>query len=198
MCTRLSAYGLTIPKCSVVEVSVRPFSEPGDGVLYDAFADDALYSIHIADPNTGAQLQRYDFKFSPVGIGGNYKNLNTILRYGRGANIGGGPDAGPIMNVGDAHQNFVQTYTLTRTSGGATTTLSTDVNQKPLMVPPYNTGARTTPFYDDDEATTGATPGSPNYGFAISGAASRATLDRYTRETTYDLPGGLTHVLRVA
>ena len=27
----------------VVEVSVRPFSEPGDGVMYEAFADDARY-----------------------------------------------------------------------------------------------------------------------------------------------------------
>ena len=179
-------------KVLVCEVSVRPFSEPGDGVLYDAFADDALYSIHIADPNTGAQLQRYDFKFSPVGVDGNYKNLNTFLRYGRGANIGGAPDAGAIMNVGDAHQNFVQTYTLTRTIGSATSTFSADVNQHSLMVPPYNTGARTTPFYDNDEATTGAMPGSPNYGFAISGATSRATLDRYTSQTTYDLSSGLT------
>jgi hypothetical protein len=176
-------------KFLVVEVSVRPFSEPGDGVMYEAFADDALYSIHIADPNTGAQLQRYDFKFSPVGIGGNYKNLNTILRYGRGANIGGSPDAGAIMDVGDAHQNFVQTYTLTRTVGGSTTVLSTDVNQQPLLVPPANTGARTTPFYND---TTGTPATNPNYGFAVSGASSRATLDRYTRETTYNLNGGLT------
>ena len=36
-----------------VVVNVRPFSEPGDGVIYDRFADDALYSIHITDPSTG-------------------------------------------------------------------------------------------------------------------------------------------------
>ncbi len=104
----------------VVEVSVRPFSEPGDGVMYEAFSDDALYSIHIANPTTGAQLQRYDFRFSPVDASGNYKNLNTILRYGRGANMANGsPDAGMIMHVGDNHQNFIQTYTLTRTIGNA-------------------------------------------------------------------------------
>ena len=176
-------------KVLVTEVSVRPFSEPGDGVSYEAFSDDAIYSIHIADPNTGAQLQRYDFKFSPVGVGGNYKNLNTILRYGRGANIGGSPDAGPIMNVGDAHQNFVQTYTLTRTVGSATTTISADTLGNPLMVPPANAGPRTTPFYDD---TTGTPATNPNYGFAISGASSRAILDRYTRESVYDLSSGLT------
>ena len=43
-------------KVLVAEISVRPFSEPGDGVSYEAFSDDALYSIHIADPNTGAKL----------------------------------------------------------------------------------------------------------------------------------------------
>ena len=173
-------------KVLVTEVSVRPFSEPGDGVSYEAFSDDAIYSIHIADPNTGAQLQRYDFKFSPVSVGGNYKNLNTILRYGRGADIGGSPDAGPIMNVGDNHQNFVQTYTLTRTVGSSTTVIGTDINQHSMMVPPANAGPRTTPFYNDTTS-----PGTnPNFGFAISGASSRATLDRYTRESVYDLSGG--------
>lgn len=37
-----------------VIVHVRPFSEPGDGVMYERFADDARYSIHITNPNTGA------------------------------------------------------------------------------------------------------------------------------------------------
>ena len=41
-----------------VVVHVRPFSEPGDGVMYDRFADDALYSIHIANPTSGATLAR--------------------------------------------------------------------------------------------------------------------------------------------
>lgn len=170
-------------KVLVAEVSVRPFSEPGDGVLYEAFADDALYSIHIADPTTGAQLQRYDFKFSPVGAtGGNYKNLNTILRYGRGTTVGA------IMDVGDSSQNFVQTYTLTKTVGSTVTAISSDINQKSLMVPPYNTGARTTPFYND---TSGTPSTNPNYGFAVSGFSTRAGLDRYTRETVYDLTGGI-------
>jgi len=31
-----------------VIVHTRPFSEPGDGVIYDRFSDSALYSIHIA------------------------------------------------------------------------------------------------------------------------------------------------------
>ncbi|MGI4788644.1 MAG: DUF4331 domain-containing protein [Janthinobacterium lividum] len=165
----------------VVEVSVHPFSEPGDGVTYDSFSDDALYSIHIANPITGAQVQRYDFKFSPVSSNaGSYKNLNTILRYGRGADINGAPDAGPIMNVGDAHQNFVQTYTVTKTvtsASGQSTVNQISPASMTLMVPPYNTGIRTTPAYDD-----------PNTGKAVSGASSYAGLDTYTRETTYTLP----------
>ena len=164
----------------VVEVSVRPFSEPGDGVTYDSFSDDALYSIHIANPITGAQVQRYDFKFSPVSSqNGSYKNLDTILRYGRGANIGGAADAGAINNVGDAHQNFVQTYTVTKTittNGQNKATTLSPASMK-LMVPPYNTGLRTTPAYND-----------PSTGRAVSGASTRAGLDTYTRETTYDLP----------
>ena len=49
-----------------VVVNVHPFSEPGDGVMYERFADDALYSINIADPNTGALIRSYNFRFSPV------------------------------------------------------------------------------------------------------------------------------------
>ncbi|MBI1927173.1 DUF4331 family protein, partial [Candidatus Poribacteria bacterium] len=69
-----------------VIVHVRPFSEPGDGVMYDRFADDALYSIHITHPTSGDTTLRYDFRFSPVTSG--YKNLNTILSYGLGTAAG--------------------------------------------------------------------------------------------------------------
>src|SRR5262245_16345053 len=48
-----------------VTMSFRPFSEPGDGAMYDRFADDARYSIHITDPVTGSTKLRYDFFFSP-------------------------------------------------------------------------------------------------------------------------------------
>ena len=173
-------------KVLVVEVSVHPFCEPGDGVMYDAFSDDARYSIHIANPNTGVELQRYDFRFSPVGTRGNYKNLDTVLRYGRGANAGGNPDAGPIMTVGDNHQNFVQTYTVTRVVGNASTVLNGGLQ---LLVPPCNTGARTTPLYND---ISGTITTNPNYGRAVSGATARGNLDPYTFQTTYDLPGGQT------
>jgi hypothetical protein len=34
--------------------------------MYERFADDALCSINIANPITGALLMTYDFQFSPV------------------------------------------------------------------------------------------------------------------------------------
>ena len=162
----------------VVEVNVHPFMEPGDGLMYDAFSPDAQYSIHIANPVTGAELQRYDFQFSAVQPGaGSYKNTDTILRYGRGANIGGSPDVGSIQVVGDAHQNFTQSYSVTRvvgTGNGSRTTL----NATPLLVAPPNVGKNTTPRYNDAN------------GRAVSGATSRATLDPYTLQTTYDFASG--------
>lgn len=152
----------------VVEVACRPFSEPGDGVMYDAFSSDALYSIHITNPTTGAEVQRYDFQFSPVGAaGGNYKNTATLLRYGRGTEIG------PIVTVGDARQNFVQTYNVSSVIGGNRLSLNAATQ---LLVAPPNAGINTTPAYNDAN------------GLAKSGAATRATLDDYTRQTTYDLP----------
>ena len=57
-------YNVAGEKVLNVIVHVRPFCEPGDGVIYDRFADDALYSIHIANPVTGEEVLRYDFQFS--------------------------------------------------------------------------------------------------------------------------------------
>jgi len=158
-------------KFLVVEVSVRPFSEPGDGVMYDSFSPDALYSIHLANPVTGAEVERYDFHFTPVDIvKGSYKNPNTILRYGLGTELG------PIQTVGDARQNFVQKYCVTKVKGNT----STRLNSNSLLVPPPNVGANTTPFYNGPD------------GRAISGATSRENLDPYTAQTVYDLPNGFT------
>jgi hypothetical protein len=50
-----------------IVVNCRPFSEPGDGAIYDRFADDALYSIHLTNPVTGAVLRTYNFRFTKVG-----------------------------------------------------------------------------------------------------------------------------------
>lgn len=146
-----------------VLVSVRPFSEPGDGVIYERFADDALYSIHVTNPATGTTVDRYDFRFSS--ITGPLKNPGTILSYGLGTEVG------PITNIGDARQNFTQTYSVSRNgsplAGG-------------LSIPPPNVGRRTTPAYND--ATTGK---------AISGATTLAELDSLTAQGIHTLASGV-------
>lgn len=147
-----------------VLVSVRPFSDPGDGVIYERFADDALYSIHITDPRTGEPRDRYDFRFSSVT--GGIKNPGTILSYGLGT------DAGAITTIGDARQNYTQTYSVIR---NGTQTLGTG-----LPVPPPNVGVRTTPGYNDAQT-----------GKAISGATTAEELDPLTRQGIRDLPNGI-------
>ena len=60
-------YGFITPGNTLtIVVNCRPFSEPGDGVMYERFADDAQYTINIANPVTGALLKSYNFQFSPV------------------------------------------------------------------------------------------------------------------------------------
>jgi len=156
-----------------IVVNVHPFSEPGDGVMYERFADDAIFSIHLADPNTGQVITTYNFRYSPVSAseGGNYKNTNTILSYGRGTTVG------PIMNVGDGAQNFTQTYTVTKTTGNSPWARSTVLGTH-LLVPPPNVGMRTTPLYNDSS------------GIAVSGATSFGSLDTYTAQTVYSLSTG--------
>src|SRR4029450_8510401 len=108
-------------KVLTVVVHVRPYSEPGDGVIYDRFDDDALYSIHIAHPTSGETLIRYDFRFSDVNPRTlpRLKNPNTILSYGRGTEVGA------IQDVGDARQNYTQTYTVHKVRNAKATRLGT-------------------------------------------------------------------------
>ncbi|MBD5779554.1 DUF4331 domain-containing protein [Pelagicoccus sp. NFK12] len=148
-----------------VLVSVRPFSDPGDGVIYERFSTDALYSIHLANPTTGKSFRQYDFRFSstnsdraPV-----LKNPDTILSYGLGTEVGA------IQEPGDARQNYTQYYWVAKNRRYLTGA---------LVIPPPNVGANTTPFYNDMD------------GEAVSGAANLTELDSYTRSTIYDLPSG--------
>ena len=150
-----------------VSMSFRPFSEPGDGAQYERFADDARYSIHITDPVSGVTKLRYDFSFSPVDAG--YKNPNTILSYGLGTEVG------PIMAVGDARQNFTQTYKVVKVTGDQSVRIGNS-----LLVPPPNVGKNVTPLYNDAD------------GKAVSGALTLGDLDEYTRSTIYDLKSGET------
>ncbi len=148
-----------------VSMSFRPFSEPGDGANYDRFADDARYSIHVTDPATGQTKLRYDYVFSPVNAG--YKNPNTILSYGLGTEVGA------IQAVGDARQNFTQTFSVVKVVGSKSTRIG-----QGLLSPPPNVGSRVTPFYNDAD------------GRAVSGATSAGELDVYTRSTIHNLQGG--------
>ncbi|WP_435895708.1 DUF4331 domain-containing protein [Oceaniferula spumae] len=152
-----------------VLVSVRPFSEPGDGVIYERFADDARYSIHLTNPATGREITRYDFEFSSVT--GNLKNGNTILSYGRGSD-----SAGPILEIGDAQQNYTQTYTLSRAIPGVRRRSTLGQN---LLTPPPNVGPRTTPAYNGED------------GLPISGATTLAELDKFTRDAISETPSGV-------
>lgn len=154
----------TGPNVLNVIVSVRPFSDPGDGVIYERFADDALYSIHITNPTTGAETLRYDFQFSNVSptTAPGLKNPNTILSYGNGG--------ASIETTGDSGQNFTQTYSVIK-NGSVVTAF-------PGSIAPPNVGGRTTPAYNDSS------------GRAVSGATDFTTLDAYTQETINDLTDG--------
>lgn len=133
--------------------------------MYERFASDARYSIHITNPKTGVTRVRYDFAFTPVNA--NYKNPNTILSYGLGREVG------PIMAVGDARQNFTQKYRVVRVVDGKATVLRSG-----LLVPPPNVGNNVTPAYNDAN------------GKAVSGALTAGDLDVYTRSTIYSLRSG--------
>ncbi len=154
-----------------VVVQVRPFSEPGDGAIFERFSPDVRYSINITNPATGELIRRYDFQYSPVTTG--YKRTNTILSYGQAlAPLGAG---GQILNVDDANHNYTQTYTLTRVDGNRSRVLG-----RGLLTPPPNVGSRVTPFYNDSS------------GRAKSGAATFVGLDPYTQQTIFNLPSGET------
>lgn len=148
-----------------VVVNVRPFSEPGDGPHYERFSGDAVYSIHITDPVTGADSMRYDFQFSSPTDG--IKNPNTILSYGLGT------AAGPIDMVGGDTQNFTQTYDVVRTMGESSMSVVDDA-----IVAPPNVGSNVTPAYNDQA------------GWAVTAADTFEDLDTYTKQAITDAATG--------
>jgi hypothetical protein len=152
-------------KSLVTALGVYPFEEPGIGPNKYNFDDNVLYQIHVAlgsDLAAGKATLSYEFKFHTT-----FKNRNTILQ----------SFLGVINSIGDAGQNLVQTYTVTKVDHrqhDLRTLLGTGV------VPPNNQGIAT-PFYN--QGNNGNNP-------AKDGVATEAQLDRYTKQAITNLGGG--------
>jgi Domain of unknown function (DUF4331) len=152
-------------KSLVTALGVYPHEEPGIGPNKYNFDDNVLYQIHIATGNDvalGKATLSYEFTFNTT-----FRNQNTILQ----------SYLGVINDVGDANQNLVQTYTVTKVDhrqGNRRTLLGMG------MVPPNNQGVAT-PFYN--QGNDGNNP-------ARDGVATAAELDRYTTEAIANLGGG--------
>lgn len=152
-------------KSLVTALGVYPFEEPGIGPNKYNFDDNVLYQIHVAigsDLAAGKATLSYEFAFKTT-----FKNQNTILQ----------SYLGVINNIGDAGQNLVQTYTVTKVDHrqhDARTLLGTGT------VPPNNQGIAT-PFYNQ---------GNNGNNRAKDGVATEAQLDRYTSQAIKNLGGG--------
>src|SRR5262249_26187415 len=152
-------------KSLVTALGVYPHEEPGVGPNKYNFDDNVLYQLHVAtgdDVAAGKATFSYEFAFTTT-----YKNQNTILQ----------SYLGVINDVGDANQNLVQTYTVTKVDHRQhdhRTLLRTGT------VPPNNQGVAT-PFYNQGD--DGNNP-------ARDGVATEAELDRYTTQTIKDLGCG--------
>src|ERR1044071_3125370 len=108
-------------------LSVYPHEEPGIGPNKYNFDDDVLYEIRVATgPDVAAWRTTYAYQFA---FDTTFRNRNTILQ----------SYLGVINDVGDASQNLVQRYTVTRVDyrTGRSTRLGTGI------VPPNNQGNAT-------------------------------------------------------
>jgi hypothetical protein len=154
----------TGPKHLVLALGVYPHQEPGIGPNKYNFDDNVLYEIHVAlgaDRMAGRPTLSYQFKFNTT-----FRNANTILQ----------SYLGVIEHVGDASQNLIQRYTVTKVDHrtGKRTVLGTGI------VPPNNQGIAT-PFYNQGD--NGEMP-------ARGGVRDENDLDRYTQEAIATLSGG--------
>src|SRR5262252_7480928 len=89
-------------KTLVTALGVYPHQEPGVGPNKYNFDPNVLYEIHVAlgkDVAAGEPTISYQFQFQTE-----FKNKSTILQ----------SYLGVVQNVGDASQNLVQTYTVTK------------------------------------------------------------------------------------
>jgi hypothetical protein len=145
-------------KYLTVALGVYPFEEPGVGPNKWNFDDNVRYQIHVstgADIAAGRPTITYSFDFQT-----SYKNVNTIAQ----------SFLGVIKNVDDANQNQTQRYTVTKSTRNNDKGVTLFRN---VLVPPNNQGL-VSPFYNQ---------GNNGENRAREGVASRAALDRYTRQT---------------
>ncbi|MGH9769526.1 MAG: DUF4331 domain-containing protein [Blastocatellia bacterium] len=153
-------------KSLALALGVYPHQNPGVGPNKYNFDDNVRYEIHVAlgpDVAAGRPTITYRFEFKTA-----FKNSKTLLQ----------SYLGVINDIGDAAQNLTQTYTVRKIDNrtGLTTALGAGV------VPPNNQG-NATPFYN--EANNGEMP-------ARKGVATRAELDKYTRQAIFTFPNGYT------
>src|SRR5438552_7602814 len=152
-------------KSLVTALGVYPHEEPGVGPNKYNFDDNVLYQIQVAtgsDVAAGKTTLSYEFQFNTT-----FRNQNTILQ----------SYLDVINDIGDAGQNLVQTYTVTKVDHRQhdhRTLLGTGT------VPPNNQGIAT-PFYNQGD--NGSNP-------AKNGVATEAELDRYTTQAIKNLGGG--------
>lgn len=145
-------------------LAVYPHEEPGIGPNKYNFDDDVLYEIRVAtggDVAKGRTTYAYQYRFETT-----YRNRNTILQ----------SYLGVIGSVGDAAQNLIQRYTVTKVDyrTGRTTLLGKGI------VPPNNQG-NATPKYNRDN--DGEQP-------ARDGVADESDLDVYTQQAIAHLQNG--------
>jgi Domain of unknown function (DUF4331) len=145
-------------------LAVYPHEEPGVGPNKYNFSDDVLYEIHVAtgsDLAAGRATYSYQFRFTT-----RFRNSKTILQ----------SYLGVINNVGDAAQNLIQSYTVTRINHrtGAVENLGSG------LVPPNNEGNATPSYNQDDDGEQSAR----------GGVATEAELDRFTRQSIAELSDG--------
>ncbi len=142
-------------------LAVYPFEEPGIGPNKYNFDDDVLYELHVAlgdDVAKGKPTITYQFRFRTT-----YRTRRTILQ----------SYLGVINDVGDAAQNLVQRYTVTKVDrkSGDVKVLGDGI------VPPNNQG-NATPRYNRLDS---------GENLAKDGVATEDALDRYTMQSIADL-----------
>jgi hypothetical protein len=160
-------------KVLVTALGVYPHEEPGVGPNKYNFDDNVLYEIHVAtgkDVGAGRPTFSYQFEFKTE-----YKTKATILQ----------SYLGVVTNIGDAAQNLVQTYTVTKVDHRPRNPKDKDYGKWDRktprttvigtgIVPPNNQG-NATPFYNQDD--NGENP-------AKDGRATFAEFDTYTKQAT--------------